>query len=71
MLSVVAYEVNTKTGPLSLDMNGRAKLWKEDYDKMKKEVQAESVSVPRFGNGVDGPPYFHKGMHENERVWNG
>ena len=27
-----AYEVNTKTGPLSLDMNGRAKLWKEDYD---------------------------------------
>ena len=48
-----AYEVNTKTGPLSLDMNGRAKLWKEDYDKLKKEVQAESVSVPRFGNGVD------------------
>ena len=45
-----AYEVNTKTGPLSLDMNGRAKLWKEDYDKLKKEVQAESVSVPRFGN---------------------
>lgn len=64
-----AYEVNTKTGPLSLDMNGRAKLWKEDYDKLKKEVQAESVSVPRFGNGVDGPPYFHTGMHENERVW--
>ena len=62
---------NTKTGPLSLDMNGRAKLWKEDYDKLKKEVQAESVSVPRFGNGVDGPPYFHTGMHENERVWNG
>lgn len=31
-----AYEVNTKTGPLSLDMNGRAKLWKEDYDKLKK-----------------------------------
>ena len=59
------------TGPLSLDMNGRAKLWKEDYDKLKKEVQAESVSVPRFGNGVDGPPYFHTGMHENERVWNG
>ena len=64
-----AYEVNTKTGPLSLDMNGRAKLWKEDYDKLKKEVQAESVSVPRFGNGVDGPPYFHTGMHENERVF--
>ena len=66
-----AYEVNAKTGPLSLDMHGRAKLWKEDYDKLKKEVQAESVSVPRFGNGVDGPPYFHTGMHENERVWNG
>ena len=33
-----AYEVNTKTGPLSLDMNGRAKLWKEDYDKLKKRM---------------------------------
>ena len=52
-------------------MNGRAKLWKEDYDKLKKEVQAESVSVPRFGNGVDGPPYFHTGMHENERAFFG
>ena len=61
-----AYEVNTKTGPLSLDMNGRAKLWKEDYDKLKKEVQAESVSVPRFGNGVDGPPYFHTGSVQVE-----
>lgn len=34
-----AYEVNTKTGPLSLDMNGRAKLWKEDYDKLKKRFR--------------------------------
>lgn len=66
-----AYEVNTKTGPLSLDMNGRAKLWKEDYDRLKKEVQAGAVSVPHFENGVERPPYFHTGMHENERVWNG
>lgn len=66
-----AYEVNTKTGPLSLDMNSRAKLWKEDYDRLKKEVQAESVSVPRFGNGAEGQPYFHTGMHENGRVWSG
>lgn len=66
-----AYEVNTKTGPLSLDMNSRAKLWKEDFDRLKKEVQAESVSVPRFGNGAEGQPYFHTGMHENGRVLNG
>ena len=52
-------------------MIGRANLWIEDYVKLKKEVQAESVSVPRFGNGVDGAPYFQAGMHENERVWNG
>lgn len=66
-----AYEVDTKTGPLTLAMSERANVWKKDYEKLKKEVEAESVSIPHFGNGVEGSPYFHTGMHENERVWNG
>lgn len=43
-----AYEVDTKTGPLSLNMQERAKMWRTDYDKLKKEVSAESCRVPRL-----------------------
>lgn len=68
-----AYEVDAKTGPLELGMQGRAKLWREDYDKLKKEVAAGSCSAPQFRNRADGkPPYFYAGMQRNGRagdVW--
>lgn len=63
-----AYEVDTKTGPLWLYMQERAKLWREDYEKLKKEVSVGSCSVPKLQNG--GHPkhsYFYVGMHQNER----
>lgn len=65
-----AYEVNTRTGPLTLEMQERAKQWKKDYDDLKKEIAAESVSVPPlFGNdGGSKHPYFYTGMQENERA---
>ena len=64
-----AYEVDTKTGPLWLYMQERAKLWREDYDKLKKEVSAESCSIPQFVNGEhQKPPYFYTGMQQNERA---
>lgn len=64
-----AYEVDTKTGPLSLNMQERAKMWRTDYDKLKKEVSAESCRVPRFGDGApQKPPYFYAGMQRNERA---
>ena len=67
-----AYEVDTKTGPLWLYMQNRAKLWREDYDKLKKEVSAESCRIPQFRNGAQNkPPYFYTGMQQNERVRNG
>lgn len=67
-----AYEVDTKTGPLQLNMQERAKLWREDYDKLKKEVSAESYSIPQLRNGVHNkPPYFYTGMQQNERARNG
>ncbi len=63
------YEVNTRTGPLTLELQERAKLWRADYDKLKKEVSAESSSIPRFGNASrDKPPYFYAGMQRNERA---
>ena len=69
-----AYEVDTKTGPLWLYMQERAKLWRLDYDKLKKEVLTESGSVPPLGNGnepAEKPPYFYTGMQQNERAGSG
>ena len=63
-----AYEPDTKTGPLSFSFAERAKIWREDYEKLKKEVQNGSAVIPRYGIGTDGskrPPYFHVGMMEN------
>lgn len=46
-----SYEVNTKTGPLTLELHARAAMWREDYLTLKKEIQQESCSVPRFASG--------------------
>lgn len=63
-----AYEVDTKTGPLWLYMQERAKQWRADYESLKKEVAAESCSVPRIGGGQHTkPPYFYAGMQHNQR----
>lgn len=65
-----AYEVNTKTGPLTLEMQERAKLWREDYEQLKKEVST-ACNVPRFANGTNNKPsYFYTGMQQNERSGN-
>lgn len=64
-----AYEVDTKEGPLSLSLGERAKLWREDYEKLKSELANSSVSVPRYGtdqNGNEKPPYFYTGMMRNQ-----
>ncbi len=69
-----AYEVDVKTGPLWMYMQERAKLWRADYESLKKEVSAESCSVPKVGNGKNGagkPPYFYAGMQRNERAGSG
>lgn len=63
-----SYEPDTKTGPLSFSLSERAKIWRDDYEKLKKEVQNGSAVIPRYGIGPDGskhPPYFHVGMMEN------
>lgn len=66
-----AYEVDTRTGPLTLSMGERAKLWREDYEKLKKEISAESCILPSFIGKGSGAPYFYKGMHQNERAGGG
>lgn len=66
-----AYEPDTKTGPLSFTFGERAKLWREDYEKLKKEVKNGSLTVPKYGTDPDGrskPPYFYTGMMENREA---
>ena len=64
-----SYEVNTNTGPLTVELHDRAAMWREDYLTLKKEIRQESCSVPRFASGgSDKPPYFYAGMQENERT---
>lgn len=64
-----SYEVDTKTGPLTLNLHDRAVMWKEDYLALKKEIQQESCSVPPFAGGTTNkPPYFYTGMQQNERA---
>ena len=66
-----AYEPDTKTGPLSFTFGERAKLWREDYEKLKKEVENGSLTVLRYGADPDGrskPPYFYTGMMENREA---
>lgn len=66
-----AYEVDTKTDSLWLYMQERAKLWRTDYEQLKKEVQAGSCSVPQTGGSKgnsSSPPYFYSGLHKNRRT---
>lgn len=68
----LAYEVDTKTDKLWLYMQERAKLWRADYEALKKQVSAQSCRVPRAGRGVQGkPPYFYAGMQQNGRAGRG
>lgn len=61
-----AYEPDTKTGPLSFAFGARAKLWRDDYYRLKAELEAESVTIPQqMVEGSGKPPYFYGDMHQN------
>lgn len=62
-----AYEVDTKTGPLTLSLQERAVMWREDYLALKKEIGLENGSIPSFTGDNNKPPYFYTGMQENTR----
>lgn len=65
-----AYEPDTRTGPLTLELKGRAELWRKDYEALKKELELDAAAS-FFSAGQERrpkPPYFHTDMHVNERV---
>lgn len=65
-----AYEVDTKTGSLWLYLQERAKLWRTDYEMLKKEVSMESCHIPKMKDQAERgkPPYFYAGMQRNRRT---
>jgi hypothetical protein len=59
-----AYEVNTKVGPLSLELRGRFDAWKALHDELSKEVS--KMAAPSLNRSItEKPPYFYEGMHNN------
>lgn len=70
-----AYEPDTKVGPLSLSLGDRAKLWKQMYDDLKKDLDTAAVSADAILSLVNHPdygeptkPYFWNGMMSHEEV---
>lgn len=66
-----SYEPDTKVGPTSFGFGDRAKLWKEEYEKLKKDLKSESVSsdaiLMNAGDASKQPnPYFYNGMMSYE-----
>lgn len=61
-----AYEVDTRTDKISLDLSQRAKLWNKLYEELKAEVKAEDIHIPISCNENQGhKPYFYTGMMQN------
>lgn len=62
-----AAEVDTKVGPLTLNLQDRAQHWKELYNKLKKEVA--SMAAPSVATEAISPEgrYFSLGMMDNPR----
>lgn len=68
-----SYEPDTKEGPLSLMLGARAKLWQEEYEKLKAELKKAAASpdaiaqLHGYGSGEGcPPPYFYNGMMSTE-----
>lgn len=64
-----SYEPDTQTGPLSLQFGARAKLWQEEYEKLKSSLSKGAISATAIHVQGDacGRPYFYTGMMSTER----
>ncbi len=63
----LSFEVDTKVGPLTLNYNDRAEMWRKMLDDARAEDVSISGSVSAAGRGKSGPPYFYADMHKNDR----
>lgn len=68
LLHRFAYEVDTKSGPVSWSLSQRYKAWKALRDELKQEAEGEDSIPPAPPIAHIRPPYFYEGMHDN---WKG
>lgn len=66
-----SFEPDTTVGPTSFKFGDRAKLWQEEYEKLKKDLKLASVSpsaiLMNAGDTSKQPvPYFYNGMMSHE-----
>lgn len=63
-------EPDTKVGPTTLEFEGRAKLWQEEYACLKAELKKGNLSsnaiCANFKEDSVTPPYFYAGMMSTE-----
>lgn len=63
-------EPDTKVGPTTLEFEGRARLWQEEYAQLKAELKKDNVSASaicaNFKEDSVTPPYFYAGMMSAE-----
>lgn len=66
-----SYETDTLDGELSLKFGDRAKLWQEEYQKLKAEAEADDTdchAIESMGCPVHREPYFRLGMMSRDGV---
>ena len=64
-----SFEPDTTVGPTSFKFGDRAKLWQEEYEKLKASVSQSCLSAAAIsaqGNECK-KPYFYTGMMSTER----
>lgn len=61
------YEVDTRVGPLSLELGERARRWKTMLDELKAEDVSISPAVSAATKRDVNPPYFYADMMHNKR----
>lgn len=63
----LSFEVDTKVGPLTLNYNDRAEMWRKMLDDARAEDVSISGTVSAASRGSAKPPYFYADMHKNDR----
>lgn len=65
-----SYEPDTVDGPVSFKFGDRAKLWQDEYKRLKKELEDEDIDASAILGAVSQkgrPPYFYLGMMNREK----
>lgn len=66
-----SYEPDTTDGPVSLKFGDRAKLWQDEYKRLKEELEAKDLDPLAIDANlcqIHRDPYFRLGMMSRDHV---